>query len=59
MRKYLLSIFAFLVALTGTAQTIGEAFYVYRSDGMINTFFRSEVDSMAYSYYDTDSTFYD
>lgn len=46
-------------AIVGMSQTIGEAFYVYRNDGMINTFFRSEIDSIAYSYYDADSLIYD
>lgn len=59
MKNLLLPILALLSSVTGFAQTIGEAFYVYRSDGMINTFFRNEVDSMAYSYYDIDSTLYD
>ena len=41
------------------AQTIGEAFYIYRNDGGFNAFFRDEVDSMAYSHYDLDSVYYD
>lgn len=45
--------------MAGTAQTIGEAFYIYRNDGGFNAFFRDEVDSIAYSHYDTDSLFYD
>ena len=47
------------ICISSMAQTIGEAFYVYRNDGMINTFFRSEIDSISYSYYDTDSLRYD
>ena len=47
------------VVLTTTAQTIGEAFYIYRNDGQFNAFFRDEVDSIAYSHYDADSLFYD
>lgn len=35
--------------------TIGEAFYIYRNDGEINGFVRSDVDSIAYSRYDADS----
>ena len=35
--------------------TIGEAFYIYRNDGEINGFIRSDVDSIAYSRYDADS----
>lgn len=59
MKRQSLSLLALLVYIASMAQTIGEAFYVYRSDGMINTFFRSEVDSMTYSCYDTDSIYYD
>lgn len=59
MKRQLLSLLAFLVVLTGTAQTIGEAFYIYRSDGEFNAFLREEVDSIAYSYYDADSLYYD
>lgn len=46
-------------AITVTAQTIGEAFYIYRNDGQINGFFREEIDSMTYSHYDLDSLYYD
>lgn len=59
MKKWLLSLLCSFSVLGGMAQTIGEAFYVYRNDGMINTFFRSEVDSIVYSHYDVDSVFYD
>ena len=59
MKKLILTLFATILTISGFAQTIGEAFYVYRNDGMINTFFRSEIDSIAYSYYDADSLLYD
>lgn len=58
MKRTLLPLITLLVALTGTAQTIGEAFYVYRSDGEFNAFLREEVDSIAYSCYDADSLYY-
>lgn len=32
-----------------------QAFYIYRNDGVINTFFTTEIDSMTYSRIDTDS----
>ena len=35
--------------------TIGEAFYIYRNDGVINGFIRSDVDSIAYSNFDANS----
>ena len=44
-----------LCALTVSAQTIGDAFYIYRNDGNFNAFFREEIDSIAYSNYDLDS----
>lgn len=59
MKKVQLIILYLTVVLTTTAQTIGEAFYVYRNDGQFNAFFRDEVDSIAYSHYDADSLFYD
>ena len=58
MKKLLTTLTLVLVTLSGIAQTIGEAFYIYRNDGTINTFFRNEIDSMTYSYYDTDSIYY-
>ena len=57
-RLYLILLFV-VVTLSGMAQTIGEAFYVYRNDGQFNAFFRDEVDSIAYSHYDVDSVYYD
>ena len=57
-RLHLIILLASL-ALSGMAQTIGDAFYIYRSDGQFNAFFRDEVDSIAYSYYDTDSVRYE
>ena len=59
MKKLTLSLLFMAFALSGMGQTIGDAFYVYRNDGMINTFFRSDVDSIGYSYYDADSLLYD
>jgi len=47
------------VTLSGMAQTIGEAFYIYRNDGQFNAFFRDEVLSIEYSNYDVDSVYYD
>lgn len=47
------------ITLSGMAQTIGEAFYVYRNDGQFNAFFRDEVISIEYSYEDADGNTYD
>jgi hypothetical protein len=59
MKKVIFTLLMVISAVAGMSQTIGEAFYIYRNDGMINTFFRSEIDSIAYSYYDADSLLYD
>lgn len=47
------------VTLSGMAQNIGEAFYIYRNDGEFNAFFRDEVQSIEYSYEDKDGNTYD
>lgn len=58
MKKTFFSLLMALVAMCATAQGVGDAFYIYRNDGQFNAFFRDEVDSIAYSYYDTDSVYY-
>lgn len=55
MKKLILTLFATILTISGFAQTIGEAFYVYRNDGQFNAFLREDVDSITYSYYNTDS----
>jgi hypothetical protein len=59
MKKLFLTLMLAVLSLVGMAQTIGEAFYIYRNDGQFNAFFRDEVDSIAYSNFDADSVFYD
>lgn len=59
MIRQLFLILLSVYSLSSKAQTIGEAFYIYRNDGKFNAFFRDEVDSVAYSNYDTDSLYYD
>lgn len=59
MKKILLSLLMMTTAFVASAQTIGEAFYIYRNDGGFNAFFRNEVDSIAFSNYDADSVWYD
>lgn len=59
MKKLHLIILLLSVAMSSLAQTVGEAFYIYRNDGEFNAFFRDEVDSIAYSNYDTDSIYFD
>ena len=51
-------LFALPPMMPADAQTVGDAFYIYRNDGQFNAFFRDEVDSIAYSYYDADSVYY-
>lgn len=55
MKRLFLMIFCALCTFTVSAQTIGDAFYIYRNDGQFNAFFREEVDSLVYSCYDVDS----
>lgn len=55
MKRLHLIILSGLLSLAATAQTISDAFYIYRNDGDFNAFFREEIDSMAYSCYDLDS----
>lgn len=57
-RRLYLIILLVAVTLSGMAQSVGEAFYIYRNDGGFNAFFRDEVDSIAYSHYDLDSLYY-
>lgn len=59
MKKLFLLFMLAAIAMSGMAQTIGEAFYIYRNDGQFNAFFRDEVDSITYSNYDVDSIYYD
>ena len=59
MKKTYLLLLMAVTTITVTAQTIGDAFYIYRNDGQFNAFFRDEVDSIAYSHYDLDSIYYD
>lgn len=44
-----------LVAMVTGAVAQNDAVYIYRNDGMFNAFFKTEVDSIAYSHYDLDS----
>ena len=58
LRSFL--IFIFLVtAISNEAQTIDDAFYIYRNDGQFNAFFRDEVISIDYSYEDSSGNHYD
>ena len=59
MKRIILILSCVLCALTNSAQTIGEAFYIYRNDGNFNAFFREEIDSIVYSQYDADSLLYE
>ena len=59
MRQRIYLIFFATFALRCMAQSIGEAFYVYRNDGGFNAFFRDDVQSIEYSYEDVDGKTYD
>lgn len=58
MKKLHLIILLATISFCSMAQTVGDAFYIYRNDGQFNAFFRDEVKSIEYSYYDADSTKY-
>lgn len=57
-RLYLIIILA-AVTLSGMAQNIGEAFYIYRNDGEFNAFFCEDITSIEYSYEDVNGNTYD
>ena len=59
MKRISLMILLAAITLSGMAQAIGEAFYIYRNDGQFNAFFRDEVQAIEYSYYDADSVKYE
>lgn len=59
MRRLYLIIILAAITLSGMAQTVGEAFYIYRNDGQFNAFFRDEVLSIDYSYEDAEGNTYD
>ena len=58
-RRINLIILLVAITLSGTAQTIGDAFYIYRNDGQFNAFFRDEIQNIEYSYEDVDGNHYD
>ena len=58
MRKLFIFLLMAVTAITATAQTVGEAFYIYRNDGQFNAFFREEIDSIGFSHYTADSLLY-
>lgn len=57
-RLYLILLLA-VVALSGMAQNVGDAFYIYRNDGQYDGFLRDEVISIDYSYEDAEGNLYD
>jgi len=59
MKKLSFIMLSALFAMTTTAQTVGEAFYIYRNDGGFNAFFRESVSFINYSCYDLDSVLHD
>lgn len=59
MRRVLFTLLLMTVTLTGMAQSIGDAMYVFRSDGQINGFLPGEIISIDYSDTDADRNKYD
>ena len=49
MKKCLFSFILALISMAASAQTVGEAFYIYQNNGNFNAFMKSEVDSITYS----------
>ncbi len=58
-RSLFLTLLFAAVTLAGMAQSVGEAFYIYRNDGDFNAFFRDEVLSIEYSYLDAEGNRYE
>ena len=54
-RLSLISIFLFVFTFNAFSQAEDDAIFIYRNDGHFNAFFRAEIDSMTYSYYNLDS----
>ena len=59
MKKLYLIVLTVLTAITATAQTIGDAFYIYRNDGQFNAFFCEDIVNIEYSYEDEEGIRYD
>lgn len=56
--KKLLSFIAFLITAISGVLAHNNAMYIYRSDGIINAFLKSDIDSIRYSQLDNDSVFH-
>lgn len=56
--KRLIATFSLLLTMIAGASAQNDAMYVYRNDGVINAFFKEEVDSMVYTHYDADSLYH-
>lgn len=59
MRQFIFIILGLAFLLSLRAQTVGDAFYIYRNDNHFNAFFRNEVDSISYSKIDADGVLCD
>ena len=57
MKKTILFL-SILITMFVKAEAQNDAMYVYRNDGKVNAFSRSEIDSMTYSHYDADSIYH-
>lgn len=58
MKNFLLTIVLFVSGICG-AVAQNNAMYIYRNDGEFNAFFKEEIDSITYSYFDNDSLLHD
>lgn len=57
-RLYLIMLLA-AITLSGMAQNVGDALYVFRNDGEFHAFLSDEIESMEYSYEDAEGNVYD
>ena len=59
IRRFSVLIMLFLFTLSSYGQTVGEQFYVFRSNGQVNGFIPNEVNSIEFSNVDIDGNSYD
>ena len=56
--KRLIATFSLLLTMIAGASAQNDAMYVYRNDGVINAFLKTDIDSVRYSHLDLDSMFH-
>ena len=56
--KRLIATFSLLLTVIAVASAQNDAMYVYRNDGVINAFLKTDIDSLSYSHFNSDSVYY-